>query len=137
MTNVCAGPDSDRFAMSMCLARPHTAGRPSRIRQGSSATRSPACSNTRTPRDTLPRRRAMRAVRFSLLGRVEVRRPDGSVLHLPSRKALALLTYLVIQPGEFQPRDKLAALLWGDTPNERARHSLRQALATVRGALDS
>src|SRR5262249_14214083 len=89
-----------------------------------------------TPRDRLPRRLAMRAVRFSLLGRVEVRQPDASVLHLPSRKALALLTYLAMRPGELQPRDKLAALLWGDTSQERARHSLRQALVTIRAALD-
>jgi DNA-binding SARP family transcriptional activator len=76
----------------------------------------------------------MMVVRFSLLGRVEMRRYE-SVLHLPSRKALALLAYLALQPGEFQPRDKLAALLWGDTPHARARHSLRQALATIRGTL--
>jgi DNA-binding SARP family transcriptional activator/tetratricopeptide (TPR) repeat protein len=63
-------------------------------------------------------------------------RQDESVLHLPSRKALALLAYLALRPGEFQPRDKLAALLWGDASQERARHSLRQALATIRGALD-
>ena len=62
-------------------------------------------------------------------------RRHESVLHLPSRKALALLVYLALQPGESQPRDKLAALLWGDTAHERARHSLRQALATIRGGL--
>ena len=76
----------------------------------------------------------MRAVRFSLLGRVEVRQPDGSVLHLPSRKALALLTYLAMRRGEFQPRDKLAALLWG-------RHTARESpsqptTGAIRGALD-
>ena len=47
---------------------------------------------------------------------------------------------LLGQPGalefvNFGPRDKLATLLWGDTSDERARHSLRQALMTLRQAL--
>src|SRR2546430_4543129 len=40
-----------------------------------------------------------------------------------------------LQPGRMIARDKLAALLWGDASDERARHSLRQALVTLRQAL--
>src|SRR3989304_5578002 len=35
-------------------------------------------------------------------------------------------------PGQAHPRDKLAALLWADAAAPRARHSLRQALLTIR-----
>src|SRR5262249_20876536 len=40
-----------------------------------------------------------------------------------------------LHPGQMQARDKLAALLWGESSDERARHSLRQALATLRRVL--
>ncbi|MDP2975169.1 MAG: hypothetical protein Q8N45_03035 [Anaerolineales bacterium] len=33
---------------------------------------------------------------------------------------------------EQHPREKLAALLWGDSTDEQARHSLRTALAILR-----
>jgi DNA-binding SARP family transcriptional activator len=71
----------------------------------------------------------------SLLGSVEIRLRDGSPVRVASRKALALLAYLALRPGEAQARGKLAALLWGDAPKDRARHSVRQALATIRTAL--
>ena len=77
----------------------------------------------------------MTTVRISLLGGVDVRLVDGSEVRVASRKALALLTYLARRPGASHSRDKLAALLWGDVANERARHSLRQALATIRAGL--
>jgi DNA-binding SARP family transcriptional activator len=70
-----------------------------------------------------------------LLGGVEGRLPDGTPIPLPSRKAQALLAYLALPAGQWHPRDKLAALLWGEASNERARHSLRQALVGLRRAL--
>jgi len=70
-----------------------------------------------------------------VLGGVEGRLPDGGPIPLPSRKAQALLAYLALPAGQWHPRDKLAALLWGEASNERARHSLRQALVSLRRAL--
>ena len=49
-------------------------------------------------------------------------------------KALALLTYLVLEPGPHS-RAKLTALLWGEYPNEKARASLRQTLRHLRDVL--
>ncbi|MBI4790440.1 MAG: tetratricopeptide repeat protein, partial [Chloroflexi bacterium] len=51
-----------------------------------------------------------------------------------TRKTESLLAYLVLHP-EPHPREKLAALLWGDSPDELARHSLRNALTAVRKIL--
>ncbi|MDP8908535.1 MAG: winged helix-turn-helix domain-containing protein [Chloroflexota bacterium] len=51
-------------------------------------------------------------------------------------KALALLAYLVVEPDYPRRREVLAALLWPDQPEESARHSLRQALTSVRQRLD-
>jgi DNA-binding SARP family transcriptional activator len=44
----------------------------------------------------------------------------------------ALLAYLALHTGQSHPRDKRAALLWEDSGEGRARHSLRQALVCLR-----
>lgn len=49
-------------------------------------------------------------------------------------KQLALLAYLVLEPG-VHTRDELATLLWGESPGSDARASLRQALKHLRDAL--
>jgi DNA-binding SARP family transcriptional activator len=49
-------------------------------------------------------------------------------------KSLALLSYLALQPGAHS-RDEIMAMLWGEFPEEKARASLRQALAHLRDAL--
>ena len=77
----------------------------------------------------------MAVLKVALLGSFEARLSSGEPLGLPRRKAEALLAYLAFHPGQMQARDKLAALLWGDRSDERARHSLRQALVTLRQAL--
>ena len=49
-----------------------------------------------------------------------------------SRKARALLAYLAMQRDYRGKREELATLLWGDGPDQRARHSLRQCLVALR-----
>ncbi len=77
----------------------------------------------------------MDRIRIAVLGGFEARSPSRGALRLPMRKYQALLTYLASPPGQTHPRDKLAALLWGDRPTEQARASLRQALYAIRKAL--
>lgn len=50
------------------------------------------------------------------------------------RKNLALLVYLALSEGA-RSRDALLALLWPEKPQERARHSLNEALRRLRQAL--
>jgi len=78
----------------------------------------------------------MSLVSLSLLGGFELRLPSGIAVHLPTRKAQALLAYLAMRPGQAHSRDKLATLLWGDVPDGQARASLRQTLSLVGKALD-
>jgi DNA-binding SARP family transcriptional activator len=52
----------------------------------------------------------------------------------PGAKALALLTYLTLEPGPHS-REALADLLWGESPEAEARASLRQALKQLRDSL--
>ena len=65
-----------------------------------------------------------------LLGTFRVER-DARPIRLPTREVEALLAYLVLHP-EAHTREKLAALLWGDSPDEQARGSLRKALTLLR-----
>jgi len=76
-------------------------------------------------------------------GRLELRllgppaaRRDGAPLRLRTRKALALLAYLAAEGGTHR-RAELAALLWPESGEKRARTTLRSALADLRGALGS
>ncbi|HEY7040331.1 MAG TPA: AAA family ATPase [Methylomirabilota bacterium] len=62
-------------------------------------------------------------------------RVDARSLVFPSRKARALLAYLAVPTGRSHSRDKLAALLWGDTAEPQARNSLRQCLFGIRRVL--
>src|SRR5947209_1971920 len=70
-----------------------------------------------------------------LLGGFQARLDTGQGLGLPTKKAQVLLAYLAIPVGQAHPRDKLAALLWGEIRAESARASLRQALFAIRKAL--
>ncbi len=73
-------------------------------------------------------------IRLTLLGGFQARLISGQALGLPA-KARALLAYLALRPGQAHPRDKLSALLWGDTPEAQARDSLRHTLGTLRKTL--
>jgi hypothetical protein len=75
------------------------------------------------------------ALSLTLLGGFQARLSTGLVLNLRSRKAQALLAYLGLRPGQAHPRDKLAALLWGESRPDQARDALRHALAALRQVL--
>lgn len=75
------------------------------------------------------------ALQLTLLGGFAIRRSPGPAVAVPRKKAQALLAYLALHPSESHPRDRLAALLWGDASDERARQSLRQSLSALRRVL--
>jgi DNA-binding SARP family transcriptional activator len=77
----------------------------------------------------------MASLNLRLLGGFDVRIASGPPLTLQTRKTQALLAYLALSGGATHPRDKLTALLWGGTGDRQARHSLRQALSTLRKVL--
>lgn len=59
----------------------------------------------------------------------------GRSVRLHSAKTLALLAYLILEASTSHSREKLAGLLWGESLQAQARHSLRQALYSLRRAL--
>ena len=77
----------------------------------------------------------MQGPALNLIGSPTVAAPDGEpVTPQPGAKALALLTYLTLEPGPHS-REALADLLWGESSETEARASLRQALRQLRAAL--
>ncbi len=62
-------------------------------------------------------------------------RVDGQPLQVDTRKAVALLAYLVVE-GEVL-RDSAAAMFWGGSTDERARASLRRTLSSLRSGVGS
>ena len=77
----------------------------------------------------------MKPLIVTLLGGLDVRLASGQNISLPTKKTVALLGYLALRPGKAYARDRLAALLWGDSADEQARKSLRQAMYVLRKAL--
>jgi DNA-binding SARP family transcriptional activator len=73
-----------------------------------------------------------------LLGALEIRssHPDQDRNGLTQPKRVALLLYLALaEPAGLHLRDRLLALLWPEADDASARHSLRNALHTLRQAL--
>lgn len=68
------------------------------------------------------------------LGHPVLTGPRGCRVDGLRRKDLALLAYLCVEGQRPHSRARLAALLWGESPEARARHSLTQALVRIRKA---
>jgi DNA-binding SARP family transcriptional activator/Tfp pilus assembly protein PilF len=57
---------------------------------------------------------------------------EGKPIQVDTRKAIALLAYLLIE--KTATRDTLAAMLWAESSQERARATLRRTLSALRAA---
>lgn len=77
----------------------------------------------------------MACLTIKILGEPKVFDREGTEVTVPSKKAMALLAYLALAPGNGRPREELVGLLWGDRFEQQGRQSLRQALYAVRKAL--
>ena len=65
------------------------------------------------------------------LGTLSLECPRGNPVGTLRKKDLALLAYLVVDERRRHSRSLLAGMLWGDAPEERARHSLSQAVGRL------
>jgi adenylate cyclase len=73
---------------------------------------------------------------LKLLGAPSIVAPRGPVTGRAAQgRRLALLALLALARGRHITRDKLIALLWPESPPDRARHQLSDAVYIVRGAL--
>jgi TolB-like protein/DNA-binding SARP family transcriptional activator len=73
---------------------------------------------------------------LKLLGTAALERPDGPVTGRAAEgRRLALLAVLALARGRPVRRDRLVALLWPESPPDRARPHLSDTLYILRGAL--
>ncbi|HEX9118696.1 MAG TPA: BTAD domain-containing putative transcriptional regulator, partial [Anaerolineae bacterium] len=72
-------------------------------------------------------------VELCFLGVPQIRK-DGQTVEIKSAKAIALLAYLAVTDRP-QPRERIMALLWGESAEEAARKNLRNTLWTIRREL--
>lgn len=70
----------------------------------------------------------------TLLGKLALH-VGGSEIELLSRKTRALVGYLALTESQVESRERLVGLFWSESPEDRARASLRQALHEIRNAL--
>jgi DNA-binding SARP family transcriptional activator/predicted ATPase len=71
-----------------------------------------------------------------LLGSFDARLDGRPVNEFGTDKTRALLAYLAVEADRPHRRDALAGLLWAESPQAKARQSLRQALSDLRRVLD-
>jgi DNA-binding SARP family transcriptional activator len=79
----------------------------------------------------------MVGLHIALLGGLEITGGEATARASLTRKAKALVAYLVLQGTRGQSREKLAELLWGNSAEEQARANLRQALSSIRKTLNA
>ena len=72
---------------------------------------------------------------LGVLGSLQVLIDDKPVAALESDKVCALLVYLAVEADRAHRRESLVGLLWPDSPEQVARHNLRQALFNLRLAI--
>ena len=78
----------------------------------------------------------MARLTLSLLGPFRVTLDNQLINHFAYDKVRALLAYLAVESDTAHARDVLAGLFWPELPNAAARMNLRQALTTLRQALN-
>jgi len=78
----------------------------------------------------------MAKLEIRLLGSPQFLRGNFPITNFISNKVPALLAYLAVN-RRAHSRDKLAALLWGESPDADAKNNLRQALTNLRKFFDN
>ena len=77
----------------------------------------------------------MSTLRIRLFGSLDLERDGHALARFPSRKVRDLFTYLILNRETTHSREHLAGVFWGDSDEDRARHSLNTALWRLNGVL--
>ena len=77
----------------------------------------------------------MSELNFSLLGSLQIEHRRLGAITLTNRKAIGLLSYLLIESGHAHSREFLLGLLWPDLPTPAAQNNLRVTWAHLQKAL--
>ena len=75
----------------------------------------------------------MPVFQLNCLGTPRLVSPSGDPIRFRTRKHLALLVYLAVEPSTHHRRERLAQMFWPRVALSEARHSLATALSVIRG----
>ena len=78
----------------------------------------------------------MQRLHLEVLGAFQLHAGGGAIGGPSAKKTQGLLTYLALQRGRVVARGHLANLLWSGAGDQKARHSLSEALSSLRKILD-
>lgn len=76
-------------------------------------------------------------LKIHLFGKFSVHHDDQPAHGFDAYKEQELLSYLLLHRNRPHSREALAGLLWGETPTEKSKKYLRQALWHLQAALDA
>src|SRR3954454_484984 len=82
-------------------------------------------------------RTCVSTLRIKLFGSLDLERDGRALARFPSRKVRDLFAYLALNRQTIHSREHLAGLFWGESDDERARHSLNTALWRLNGVLSA
>src|SRR5947209_7235963 len=71
---------------------------------------------------------AMSALEIQMFGSLALTRDGQPVKRFPSKRVKDLLSFLLLNRGGPQQRERLAGLFWGDLDDQKARHCLNTSL---------
>jgi len=77
----------------------------------------------------------MSTLRIRFFGSLDLERDGQGLARFPSRKVRDLFAFLTLNRETAHSREQLAGLFWGDSDDEKARHSLNTALWRLNGVL--
>src|SRR5574342_429870 len=81
-------------------------------------------------------RSVMSELIFSFLGPIQLSHPQIGEIIITKRKALALLTYLVIEVDHAHTRESLLGLLWPEHSTAAAQNNLRVTCSQLQNYLE-
>jgi DNA-binding SARP family transcriptional activator/tetratricopeptide (TPR) repeat protein len=80
----------------------------------------------------MPERQVTAAYRLKMFGRLSITTASGAELLVSAPRQQAMVAYLAMQAGYSCGRERLATVLWGESGDARARHSLSQAVLALK-----
>jgi DNA-binding SARP family transcriptional activator len=78
----------------------------------------------------------MSNLRISLFGKLQIQEGNGQNIELEPHRAQELFCYLLLYHDHLHDREKLATLLWPDSPSAQSKRYLRQTLWQLQSGLN-
>lgn len=79
----------------------------------------------------------MDRITIALFGKLKIQHPTRGLVEIEQRRGQELLCYLLLYRDRLHEREKIAALLWGESSPTQSKRNLRQTLWALQSNLQS